>query len=134
MGVLHYIWPALVAMPAVGIGVWWAWRQQLDVQRRSMRAFYTLSEQIFAAPSSGEIAEKLAATMPFILHASSVRLYLWNRRTMSLESVPTVADPEPMAVSLGGEAEGLAAGAVKCFKDRALVNIPDVRRNTLVNT
>jgi len=133
MAVLHYIWPALLAVGALGIGVWWAWHQQLNAQRDSMHAFYTLSEQIFAAPSSVEIAEKLSATMPFILHASSVRLYLWNRRTMSLESVPTVADPEPMAVSLGGGAEGLAAGAVKCFQDRALVNIPDVRRNALVN-
>jgi hypothetical protein len=60
-------------------------------------------------------------------------LYLWNRRTASLESVPTAADPEPMAVALAGGAEGLAAGAVKCFKERAPVNIPDVRRNALVN-
>src|SRR5579863_2505488 len=129
-----YIWPILVAMVALGVVIWWAWRRQLDAQRRSMRAFYTLSEEIFAAPSAVEIAEKLTASLPSILQASSVRLYLWNRRTASLESVPTAADPEPMAVSLAGEAEGLAAGAVKCFNERAVLNIPDVRRNALVNT
>src|SRR5579863_4152695 len=129
-----YIWPILVAMVALGVVIWWAWRRQLDAQRRSMRAFYTLSEEIFAAPSAVEIAEKLTASLPSILQASSVRLYLWNRRTASLESVPTAADPEPMAVSLAGEAEGLAAGAVKCFNERAMLNIPDVRRNALVNT
>ena len=133
MAMPPYFWPILVAMVALGVGIWWAWRRQLDAQRRSMRAFYTLSEQIFAAPSAAEIAEKLTATLPSILQASSVRLYLWNRRTASLESVPTAADPEPMAVSLAGGAEGLAAGAVKCFNDRALLNIPDVRRNALVN-
>src|SRR5579859_5428200 len=132
-----YSWPmpaAIVVMAALGAGMWLAWRRQLDAQRRSMRAFYNLSELIFAAPSAVEIAEKLAASLPSILQASSVRLYLWNRRTASLESVPTAADPEPMAVSLAGEAEGLAAGAVKCFNERALLNIPDVRRNALVNT
>ena len=121
-------------MVALGVGILWAWRRQLGAQRRSMRAFYTLSEQISAASSSAEIAAKLTASLPSILQASSVRLYLWNRRTASLESVPSAADPEPMAVSLAGGAEGLAAGAVKCFNERALVNIPDVRRNVLVNT
>jgi signal transduction histidine kinase len=128
-----YFWPIVVAMAALVVIMWWAWRRQLHAQRRSMRAFYTLSEQIFAAPSAAEIAEKLAASLPSILQASSVRFYVWNRRTASLESVPTADDPEPMAVSLAGEAEGLAAGAVKCFHDRALLNIPDVRRNALVN-
>jgi GAF domain-containing protein len=128
-----YFWPILVATVALVVVLWWAWRRQLEAQRRSMRAFYTLSEQIFAAPSAGEIAEKLTNSLPSILQASSARLYLWNRRTASLESVPTTDDPEPMAVSLMGEAEGLAAGAVKCFNQRAPLNIPDVRRNPLVN-
>lgn len=128
-----YLWPILVAMVALVVGIWWAWRRQVGAQRRSMRAFYTLSEQIFAASSSAEIAGKLTASLPSILQASGVRLYLWNRRTASLESVATAADPEPMAVALAGGAEGLAAGAVKCFNERALVNIPDVGRNALVN-
>ena len=128
-----YLWPILTAIVALGVVIWWAWRRQLDAQRRSMRAFYTLSEQIFAAPSAAEIAEKLTASLPSILQATSVRLYIWNRRTASLESVPTTDDPEPMAVALAGEAEGLAAGAVKCFNERTLLNIPDVRRNPLVN-
>ena len=133
MAMPPYFWLVLLVVAALGVGIWWAWTQHLGAQRRSMRAFYTLSEQIFAAPSSAEIAEKLAETLPSILQATTVRLYLLNRRTKSLESVPTAADPEPMAVSLEGPAEGLAAGAVKCFHNRALINIPDVRRNALVN-
>lgn len=133
MAMPPYFWPIPVAMAALLVIIWWAWRRQLDAQRRSMGAFYTLSEQIFAASSAPEIAERLTESLPSILQASSVRLYVWNRRTASLESVPTTADPEPMAVSLAGEAEGLAAGAVKSFNERALLNIPDVRRNALVN-
>lgn len=133
MAIPPYYWLALLIAVALGVGIWWARTQQLEAQRRSMHAFYALSEQIFAAPSSAEIAEKLAETLPSILQANTVRLYLWNRRTKSLESVPTAADPEPMAVSLEGPADGLGAGAVKCLDSRALLNIPDVRRNPLVN-
>jgi len=129
-----YFWLILLLAAALGVGIWWARTQYLGAQRRSMRSFYALSEQIFAAFSSAEIAAKLAETLPSILHANTVRLYLWNRRTMSLESVPTAADPEPMAASLEGPAKGLASGAVRCFHNRALINIPDVRRNALVNT
>jgi signal transduction histidine kinase len=60
-------------------------------------------------------------------------LYLCDRRSASLESVPTAADPAPVAFPLEDSTEGLAAGAVKCFQTRALINIPDVRRNALVN-
>jgi len=133
MALPPYFWLVLLVLVALGVGIWWARTQQLDAQRRSMRAFYSLNEQIFAAPSPAEIAERLAETLPSILQATMVRLYLWDRRTASLESVPTTADPAPVAFPVEGSAEGLAAGAVKCFQTKALINIPDVRRNPLVN-
>src|ERR1700682_3031237 len=122
-----YLWLAVLVVVALGVGIWWARTQQLSAQRRSMRAFYTLSEQIFAAPSPTEIAEKLAETLPSILQATTVRLYLWNRRRNSLESVPTAADPEPLAIYFEGPAGGLAAGPRKGFQGRMLLNVPDVR-------
>lgn len=133
MALPPYFWLVLLVLLALGVGIWWARMQQLDAQRRSMRAFYSLNERIFAAPSPAEIAERLAETLPSILQASTVRLYLWDRRTASLESVPTTTDPAPVAFPIDGSAEGLAAGAVKCFQTKALINIPDVRRNPLVN-
>jgi signal transduction histidine kinase len=128
------LWLALFALVAALVGAWWIRLQFVGAQRRTMRAFYSLSEDIFAAASPAEIAEKLAAILPSITQATSVRLYLLNRRTKSLESVPTAGDPEPMAASIEGDQEGLAAGAVKCFHNHTVVNIPDVRRNPLVNS
>lgn len=134
MNMPPYFWLVCGVLVALLAGVWWARTQYVDAQRRSMRAFYSLSEEIFAASSPTEIAEKLAAILPSITQATSVRLYLLNRRTKSIESVPTAADPEPAAASIEDEQEGLAAGAVKCFRNRTLINIPDVRRNPLVNS
>jgi len=91
---------ALAVLGAVALlaAVWSARKHQLNAQRRSMRIFHSLSEDIIAAKSPREIAEKLAAVLPSITQATGVRLYLFNSRTKSLEAVPTAGDPEPMAL------------------------------------
>ena len=129
-----YFWLGLITLAALWVGIWWSRMQYLSAQRRSMRAFYRLSEDIFSASSPTEIAEKLSAMLPSITQASEIRLYLLNQRTKSLESVTTSAHPEPTAALIESEQEGLLAGVVKCFRNRTLINIPDVKRNPLVNS
>ncbi len=112
-----------------------AWRlraRRLKKQQETLRVFHGLSEEIIAAATPAAIAEKLAAVLPTVTQASSVNLYLYQRRTKSLERIPTSADPEPMAASIDAPPEGLANAAVVCFRNRTLLNIPDVRRNPLV--
>jgi signal transduction histidine kinase len=130
--------PLAVSLSALGTAAllavaWWARRHHLDAQRRSMSIFHSLSEDIIAARSPRKIAEKLGAVLPSITQATSVRLYVFNPRTKSLEAVPTAGDPEPMAISVEAPPEGLANGVVICFRNRTLLNIPDVRRSPLVN-
>jgi signal transduction histidine kinase len=112
-----------------------AWRMRairVKRQQETLRVFHGLSEEIIAAQTPAAIAEKLATVLPAVTQASSVNLYLYQRRTKSLERVPTSADPEPMAASIDAPPEGLANAAVVCFRNRTLLNIPDVRRNPLV--
>jgi len=122
---------ALAAI-AMLVGVWWIRERRLNAQRHSMRAFHALSEGIIAAASSSEIAEKLARVLPTITQATAVRLYLLNRRTKSLERVPTSGEPEPMAVPIEAPQDGLPSGAVVCLRNRSLLNIPDVRRSPFI--
>jgi signal transduction histidine kinase len=119
---------------AVLVGLWWYRERHISAQRRSMRSFHALSEEIIAASSPVEIAEKLSAVLPAITQATAARLYLFNRRTKSLEYVPTRASPEPMAVAIDAPQEGLPGSAVVCFRNRTLLNIPDVRRSPFVKT
>ncbi len=100
--------------------------------RRSMRAFHALSEDIISATSPAEIADKLASVLPSITQATGVRLYVYNRRAKALERVPTKAAPDPMAVPIDSPPGGLASGAVVCFRNRTLLNVPDVRRSPFV--
>ncbi len=97
-----------------------------------MRVLHALSEDIIAASSPAEIAELLAERLPEATRATSINLYLFNRRSKVLERVPTADDPEPMAASVDSPPEGLASAAVVCFRNRTQLNIPDVRRSPLV--
>jgi signal transduction histidine kinase len=118
---------------ALLLGGWWLRERRLGKQRRSVRAFHALSEDIIAATSPARIAEKLTTVLPEVTRATGVELYLFDRGTKSLARVPTAEDPEPMAASIDAPPEGLANAAVVCFRNRTLLSIPDVRRNPLVN-
>ncbi|MBZ5636380.1 MAG: GAF domain-containing protein [Acidobacteriia bacterium] len=121
-----------VAVLAVLAGGWWIRERRLGAQRRAMRALHALSEDIISASSPAEIAEILAARLPEATRATSLNLYLYNRRSKALERVPTAADPEPMAAPVDSPPDGLASAAVVCFRNRTQLNIPDVRRSPLV--
>jgi signal transduction histidine kinase len=113
----------------------WMRNRRLSEQHSSMRIFHTLCEEIIAAPSPAGIADKLMTVLPSITQATGAWLYIFNRRTKSLERVPTEADPEPMAVPVEAQTgEDLANGAAVCFETRKQVNIPDVRRSRYLNT
>lgn len=124
---------SVMAVLAVLAGGWWIRERRLGAQRRSMRALHALSEDIIASSSPVEIAEILAARLPEATRrATSINLYLFNRRSKALERVPTAAEPEPMAAPVDSPPEGLASAAVVCFRNRTQLNIPDVRRSPLV--
>ncbi len=111
------------------LAIWWARERRMAVQRRNMRALHALSEEIIAAGSAGEVLSRLAAVLPDVIQAAGVRIYVYNRRTKSLERVTSAADPEPMAVSLDSPPAGVATAVAVCFRNRSLLNVPDLRRS-----
>jgi len=127
----------IVAVATLGtmLGLWWLRDRRLTAQHNAMRTFHTLCEEIIAAPSPPEIAEKLMTVLPAITQATGAWLYIFNRRTKSLERVPTEIDPDPMLVPVETqEGDELLNGATVCFETRKQLNIPDVRRSKYLNT
>jgi signal transduction histidine kinase len=122
----------LTVCAALFAAAWWRRERRARAQHDTQRQLHSLSEDIIAAPTPAAIAEKLAVVLPTITQATSVNMYLYQRRTKSLERVPTSIEPEPMAAPLDAPPEGLANAAVVCFRNRTLLNVPDVRRNPLV--
>jgi signal transduction histidine kinase/CheY-like chemotaxis protein len=126
---------AVLGASALIFGLWWFRERRIREQHATMRTFHALCEEIIAAPSPAGIAEMLMTVLPSITQATGAWLYILNRRTKSLERVPTEADPEPMVVPIETpENEELVNGAVVCFQDRKQLNIPDVRRSQYLNT
>jgi signal transduction histidine kinase len=134
---LTYLPLAIVAIAAIalGCGLWWLRARRLAQQHAAMRTFHALCEEIIAAPSPSEIAEKLMTVLPSITQATVAWLYIFNRRTKSLERVPTEADPEPMLVPIESQdQDDLSSGAAVCFQSRKQLNIPHVRRSQYAST
>ncbi len=125
---------AALAFIGLGASLWWLRKRRAEAQYRSTRTFHTLCEEIIAASSPPEIAEKLMTVLPSITQATGAWLYIFNRRTKSLHRVPTVADPEPVAVPADTQPGDLVNGAAACFQNRAQLNIPDVRRSKYLST
>jgi len=128
-----WLWAILLSVLAALGGALWAGAQYRRAQRHANRILHALSESITAATSPAEIAGQLAELLPAVSQATSARLFLHSHSTKSLDYVPTPEDPVPMAVPVDNPPEGLAIGLVKCFTSRAIVPIPDVRRNPLVS-
>ncbi len=123
---------SLIIALALLSAAWWFRERRLDRQRRAVRASYTLSEDIIAAASPADIAERLAATLPLVAQAASSQLYVFNRGGKCLERVVTSASPDPMVAPVEDPPDGLPNAAVVCFRNRTPLSIPDVRRNPLV--
>ncbi len=126
------VWTSAAVAAMLTALMWWRRERRIRAEQASQRILHGLAEDIIAALTPAAIAEKLATVLPSVTQATSVNLYLYQRRTKSLERVPTSAEPEPMAASIDSAPEGLVNAAVVCFRNRTLLHIPDVRRNPLV--
>ena len=121
----------LTALLGIGLilGVWWLREHRMAAQRKTMRSLNTLSEQIIASSSPAEILKKLAAVMPQVSGATGVRVYVYNRRTRTLDRVANPRDPEPLAINPEAPTGALSTGVALAFRNRALLNVPDTRRS-----
>ncbi len=118
---------ALAAMAGALI-VWWRRERRMAAQRRSMRALHALAEEIIAAPSAGEIVDRLTAVLPGTLRVTSVRVYFWDRVERTLNLVGSTQGEPRTSISLDSGSE---AGAALSFRNRTLLAISDLRRSPL---
>jgi signal transduction histidine kinase/CheY-like chemotaxis protein len=107
------------------------WRREgrLRSQREMLRSVYELSEEIIAAGSGTQIARSAASQLPRVFRVSTVRIYLFNRMTKTLDPVPADEHAAGEPIPLEGERRGAEAGIASCFKNRTLLAIPDMAKS-----
>jgi signal transduction histidine kinase/CheY-like chemotaxis protein len=118
---------ALILAGALAL-IWWFRERRMAGLRRQMRLLNSLGEQVIGATSSAEILRRLTLHLTALSNASGVGLYIHNRGSKVLEGIHTsssaviVVDPEAPGSSM-------ASGVAACFRNHAMLTIPDTRRS-----
>jgi signal transduction histidine kinase len=128
--VLMYGGAALLAV----LGTLWIRERQSAGQRRVMRRMMSLSEELLTAPTAVELARNLETALPPLLSPSVTSLYVFNRGAKTLERVATGTLPDRHSIEVDAPMGTLAAAAALCFRNRALLEIPNTRKSPLVNS
>src|SRR5579862_6952617 len=104
---------ALLAILALGF-LLWVRERRLEAQRERLRRVYELGEEIVGSASILAILARISQSLPPVLGITGVRLYVYNRGTKALDSMPAEGEP-PLSLSLSPPPGGTQAGAVACF-------------------
>jgi signal transduction histidine kinase len=114
------------------LGIWWIRERQAARQRRIMRRMMSLSEDLLTAPAAIELARNLESAIPPLLGPSLTSLYVFNRGAKTLERVITEMQPERYSIDVDVPMGTLASAAALCFRNRALLEVPNTRKSPLV--
>ena len=118
---------ALLAFLAFVLALWWVRGRSMSGQRSMVRTFYSLGEDVIAIASPLDILQRLAAVLPRALNVSGVHLYIYNRSGKVLDRVGSGADASPVFVAAQDPEGSLPLGAAVCFRNQALLTIPNTR-------
>ncbi len=110
----------------IALGLWWLRERRMATQREILRTFYALGEETIGAGSAIEIHRRLSSTLPAAVGVTGVHLYLYNRTAKTLDRITSGAD-EPFSLAVYAAEGSLPLGAAACFRNQALLTIPDTR-------
>jgi signal transduction histidine kinase len=124
------LWIAGIAVPLLIALLWWSRERRLKARRWTLRSLDRLGEDLAAAASPVEILKYLANVLPAFAGDGSVRLYVYNRKTRSLDGIQGNAGTEARLILLDAPSGPLADAAVAAFRNRTVVKIPPTRRSS----
>jgi len=110
------------------LAVWWFRERRMASLRREMRVLNTLGEDLIGVASPVDVLRRLELTLPKVSNSSGIGMYLFNRGTRRLENVHA-AGAAAESIDLDHPKNGMARGISACFRNRALLAIPDTRRS-----
>lgn len=128
--------PVLLAYLALGAlfaaGVWW-WRERLlGTQRRTLRGIMSISEDVLDAASPSEIVDRLARQARTAVGATDVELFLFSAADDALQRVSGHGREAAASINVDTPIGTLAGAAALCFRNRALLRIPDTKNSPIL--
>jgi C4-dicarboxylate-specific signal transduction histidine kinase len=122
----------LISMLALvaALAIWWLRERQLGRQRQWMRTLTGLAEDVVSASTPAEISRTLKNVLPRVFEGAEVEIYLFNRTANTLDPVDDEGG-ERSSISVDAAMIGLSSAVALCFRNRALLAIPDAPRSPL---
>ncbi|HWR53054.1 MAG TPA: GAF domain-containing protein, partial [Bryobacteraceae bacterium] len=114
---------------ALALAFWWMRERRMSAQRKMVRTFYSLGEQMTGASTASDVVHRLRAVLLAEMKLAGVNLYLYNRTGKTLDRVRSDAASEPFSVPVYGPEDSLPVGPAVCFRNQALLAIGDTRRS-----
>ncbi len=102
----------------------WRRDRRTEVTPQQMRALYALSEDILTADSPAAIERRLSEVLERAMGVTRVRLYVYDRRTRTLEHVGA-ARGSVRTFSVSEPPGPPASVAAMAFRNRAMLAVPD---------
>lgn len=114
---------------ALALAFWWMRERRMSAQRKMVRTFYSLGEQMTGAATSSDVVHRLRAVLVPELKLGGVNLYLYNRSSKMLDRVQPDSAAPPFSVPVYGPEGSLPIGPAVCFRNQTLLAIADTRRS-----
>ncbi len=121
----------LTALAGV-IFLWWWRERKLRRQRVILREIMTLAEDLIAAPSMADVARRIESMPAGTFGAPELELYLYADGSQTLDRVITERNRAPLSIALDTPIGSLEALTAVCFRNRAMLAVPDLRRSPLI--
>jgi len=118
-----------IAFLAVALGLWWMRERRMSAQRTMVRTFYSIGEEVIGVASPAETLRRLTASLMPVLRISGVHIYLHDRSIKALARVEQGTGNEPFSVPVQAPEGSLPLGPAVCFRNEAMLMIPDTRRS-----
>jgi signal transduction histidine kinase len=123
--------PLLFALAALALTLFMARvrGRRLGAQREMVRTLLNLGEELLGASSHEELLRQMRGVLPGMLKAGGLRVFVYNRASQCLDEIGGSAEGRRLNIPVD-RPEGLIASAVTtCFRNQALLSIPDARRS-----
>ncbi len=127
----NVFWSVLALLLAGGCVYYlfnWLYVQRVRLHQEKMRALYTLAEGLIPSDQPGAVLKQIAEVVPFVADATHCSIWILDPTRHKLDFSAGTDTSATSSLSMSA-----IAGAVTCFRNQAITDVPDAEDCPFVN-
>jgi transcriptional regulator with GAF, ATPase, and Fis domain len=127
----NVFWSVLAVLLAGGCVYYlfnWLYVQRVRLHQEKMRALYTLAEGLIPSDQPGAVLRQIAEVVPFVADATHCSIWILDPASHKLDFSAGTDKSTTSSLSMSA-----IAGAVTCFRNQAITDVPDAEDCPFVN-